>query len=135
MSPFRSLAVALLAAIVLPAAIVRAGSPPAVAPPPEWTANASSWPSHNFDLANTRANLHTRIDARNVRTLKKRWTFRLPYAGEYGSFTSNPIVLGHAVYLEDPDSDVFALRLGTGKLLWRHEYHSVTPSGGPNGVA
>jgi len=104
-------------------------------PPPEWAANTSGWPSHNLDLANTRDDAHTRIDAADVSKLRRRWTFRLPYSGEYGAFTSNPIVAGGVVYLEDPDSDVFALRLTTGKLLWRHDFHSVTPSGGPNGVA
>ena len=104
-------------------------------PPPEWAANTSGWPSHNLNLANTRDDAHTRIDAADVSKLRQRWTFRLPYSGEYGAFTSNPIVAGGVVYLEDPDSDVFALRLTTGKLLWRHDFHSVTPSGGPNGVA
>jgi outer membrane protein assembly factor BamB len=128
-------AVATLAAVTLPTAVTHAGSSSVGAPPPEWAANAGSWPSHNLDLANTRANLHTRIDARDVATLKQRWTFKLPYAGSWGSFTSNPIAAGGVVYLEDPDSDVFALELANGKLLWQHDYHSVTPSGGPNGVA
>jgi outer membrane protein assembly factor BamB len=104
-------------------------------PPPEWAANRGGWPSHNFDLSNTRADFETRIDARDVATLKQRWTFSLPYSGRYGAFTSNPIVLGGVVYFENPDSDVFALRLSTGRLLWAHDYRSVTPSGGPNGVA
>jgi alcohol dehydrogenase (cytochrome c) len=50
-------------------------------------------------------------------------------------FTSNPIVLGGVVYFENSDSDVFALRLLTGQLVWQHDYRSITPSGGPNGVA
>ena len=103
-------------------------------PPPEWARNAAAWPSHNAGLANTRANLATDIDARNVHELKKRWTFALRYNGPYGAFTSNPIVLGGVVYLENPDSTVFALRLTDGKTIWKHAYHSVTPSGGPNGV-
>lgn len=132
---FGAAAVAMLAAIAVPAAVARGGSASVGVPPPEWAANAGSWPSHNLDLANTRANLRTRIDTRDVATLKERWTFKLPYAGNWGSFTSNPIVAGGVVYLEDPDSDVFALELATGKLLWSHDYRSVTPSGGPNGVA
>jgi hypothetical protein len=68
-------------------------------PPPEWRANAESWPSHNFDLANTRADFDTQIAARDVSKLKQRWTFPLAYSGGYGSFTSNPIVLGGVVYL------------------------------------
>ncbi|MGH3004276.1 MAG: PQQ-binding-like beta-propeller repeat protein [Gaiellaceae bacterium] len=126
---------ATLLTIALPAALAGGDSSSRGLPPPEWAANRSSWPAHNFDLANTRAILHSRIDARGVATLRKRWTFKLPYVGAWGSFTSNPIVAGGVVYLEDPDSDVFALELASGKLLWRHDYHSVTPSGGPNGVA
>lgn len=124
---------AAVAALATPAALAGRSSPGA--PPPEWAANAGAWPSHNDGLANRRANLHTRIDSHDVATLEERWTFRLPYAGAWGSFTSNPIVAGGVVYLEDPDSDVFALKLSSGHLLWQHDFHSVTPSGGPNGVA
>jgi alcohol dehydrogenase (cytochrome c) len=67
--------------------------------------------------------------------LRRRWTFHLPYTGQFGAFTSNPIALDGVVYLEDPDSTVFALKQSTGALLWKHAYHSATPSGGPNGVA
>ncbi|HVS84103.1 MAG TPA: PQQ-binding-like beta-propeller repeat protein [Gaiellaceae bacterium] len=126
---------AALVAIALPASVAQAGASSVGAPPPEWAQNAGSWPSHDLDLSNSRANLHSLIDARDVASLKKRWSFTLPYRGGWGSFTSNPIVAGGVVYLEDPDSDVFALRLATGKVVWRHDYHSITPSGGPNGVA
>jgi alcohol dehydrogenase (cytochrome c) len=137
MRPFSTVAgvAALLAVLAVPAAVARDHATAVGAPPPEWAANAGSWPSHNRDLANTRADFQTQIDARDVSKLKRRWTFTLRYAGGYGSFTSNPIVLGGVVYLEDPDSDVFALEQATGKLLWKHHYRSVTPSGGPNGVA
>ncbi len=135
MRSHRRTAAIALAALALPVALAPGGGSPPGATPPEWAANATSWPAHNLDLANTRANLRTRIDARTVGSLTKRWTFELPYAGAWGSFTSNPVVAGGIVYLEDPDSDVFALRLATGKLLWRHDYRSVTPAGGPNGVA
>jgi glucose dehydrogenase len=128
-------AVAVPAAIALAAAPSRGGTASVGVPPPQWAANAGAWPSHDLDLANTRANLRSEIDAGNVSKLRKRWSFRLPYAGAYGAFTSNPIAVGGVVYLEDPDSDVFALRLATGKLFWRRDYRSVTPTGGPNGVA
>jgi alcohol dehydrogenase (cytochrome c) len=135
--PFPSICAGLgaVALLALPSAGARGGPPAVGVPPPEWAANAGGWPSHNRGLANARADFTTRIDARDVATLKRRWTFALPYAGGYGSFTSNPIVAGGVVYLEDPDSDVFALEQASGKLLWRHDYRSVTPSGGPNGVA
>jgi outer membrane protein assembly factor BamB len=117
-----------------PSGIAGAGSSAGTAPP-EWAANRGGWPSHNVNLSNTRADFDTRIDARNVATLKARWTFSLHGGGIYGVFTSNPIVLGGVVYLEDSDSDVYALRLSNGNLLWQHDYRSIAPSGGPNGVA
>jgi alcohol dehydrogenase (cytochrome c) len=104
--------------------------------PPEIAANsAAGWPAHNFDLSNTRADLESDIVASNVATLKQKWAFKLPYSGFYGAFTSNPIVLDGEVYFEDPDSHVFALNEASGALVWEHAYKSVTPSGGPNGVA
>ena len=124
-----------LGAAVLLAISGRAASGGTGRPPPEWAKNRRSWPSHNADLSNTRANLETDIDAHNVSRLKKKWAFRLRYASGFGAFTSNPIVLGGVVYLENPDSNVFALKLASGKLIWKHAYHSATPSGGPNGVA
>lgn len=133
MSNRRTIAVATAVAALAATVVVGAGA--RGTPPREWAANASSWPAHNFDLANTRADFDTRIDAHDVAKLKRVWTFELPYVGEFGAFTSNPIVAGGIVYIEDPDSDVFALAQKTGKLLWQHDYHSVTPSGGPNGVA
>jgi alcohol dehydrogenase (cytochrome c) len=105
-------------------------------PPPEIGENAATgWPAHNFDLSNSRANLQTSINASNVSTLKQKWTFKLPYSGAFGAFTSNPIVLNNVVYFEDPDSNVYALDQTTGAVKWVHKYKSVTPSGGPNGVA
>ena len=34
--------------------------------------------------------------------------------------------------LQDLDSNVMAIRLATGKVLWTHDYSS--PNGGPDGV-
>src|SRR5579862_6095337 len=138
MRSIRTLVAAAVIAVPVAVALAAApshGGPAAVGvPPPEWSANAGSWPSHNLNLSNTRANLTSAIDAGDVARLRRRWAFRLPVA-EFFGFTSNPIVLGGAVYLEDPDSNVFALSEATGKLLWQHDYRSVTPAGGPNGVA
>jgi alcohol dehydrogenase (cytochrome c) len=103
--------------------------------PPEWAANAGSWPAHNYGLSNTRATTNTDINATNVAKLTPKWRFKLPYIGQFGAYTSNPIVLDGVVYIEDPDSDVYALNQQTGAVMWKHLYKSVTPSGGPNGLA
>jgi outer membrane protein assembly factor BamB len=104
-------------------------------PPPEWAANAGSWPAHNYDLSNARNTSTTDINATNVSKLKPKWRFKLPYIGQFGAYTSNPIVLNGVVYIEDPDSNVYALNQQTGKVMWKHLYKSATPSGGPNGLA
>jgi alcohol dehydrogenase (cytochrome c) len=104
-------------------------------PPPEWAANADGWPAHDYDLSNTRATTSTDIDATNVAQLKPAWRFKLPYVGLFGAYASNPIVLDGVVYIEDPDSGVYALNQQNGAVMWKHLYKSPTPSGGPNGLA
>ena len=103
--------------------------------PPEWAANTDGWPAHNYDLSNTRATANTNINATNVAKLKPAWRFKLPYVGQFGAYASNPIVLNGVVYIQDPDSDVYALNQQTGAVMWKHLYKSPTPSGGPNGLA
>jgi alcohol dehydrogenase (cytochrome c) len=103
--------------------------------PPEWAANTDAWPAHNYDLSNTRDTTNSDINATNVAKLSPMWRFKLPYIGEFGAYASNPIVLDGVVYIEDPDSNVYALNQQTGKVMWTHLYKSPTPSGGPNGLA
>jgi alcohol dehydrogenase (cytochrome c) len=126
-----ALAVAALVAGVAFGAVSADGT----APPEIGESAAAGWPAHNYDLSNSRANTSTNINATNVATLKKKWTFKLPYVGQFGAFTSNPIVLDGVVYLQDPDSNVYALNETTGAVVWKHAFNSPTPSGGPNGVA
>jgi outer membrane protein assembly factor BamB len=53
--------------------------------------------------------------------------------GAFGAFSSTPIVLNGTVYIQDLNSNVYALDRSTGKLKWRHRFNR--PSGGPNGLA
>jgi outer membrane protein assembly factor BamB len=94
----------------------------------------SDWASHNFDLSNTRDDTDTAIDSANVATLKPKWTFKLPDAGEYGYYTTNALVVGGVVYFESPKANVFALNANSGALLWEHKYNTELPSGGPTGL-
>ncbi len=102
-------------------------------PPPEWAANAGSWPAHNHDLANTRATTQSTINSQTVSGLKVKWTFRFKGAGAFGIYASAPIVLNGTVYLQDLNSNVYALDRSTGQLKWRHRFNR--PSVGPNGLA
>jgi outer membrane protein assembly factor BamB/plastocyanin len=136
-----------LTKISLPAAVVAVAAITAVAtgsatgadapsvgqPPPEWAANAGSWPAHNHDLANTRATTQTPINSQTVSKLRVRWSFPFKGSGAFGIFASTPIVLNGTVYLQDLNSNVYALDRSTGALKWRHAFNR--PSVGPNGLA
>jgi outer membrane protein assembly factor BamB len=101
--------------------------------PPEWAANASAWPAHNYDLSNTRATTKTSINSTNVSKLNVKWRFALKGASVFGIFSSTPIVLNGTVYLQDLNSNVYALDDSTGKLKWQHLFNK--PDEGPNGVS
>jgi outer membrane protein assembly factor BamB len=102
-------------------------------PPPEWAGNAGSWPAHDHDLSNTRATTQTPINSQTVSKLKVKWRFAFKGASGFGAFASTPIVLNRTVYLQDLNSNVYALDRSTGKLEWRHAFNR--PSVGPNGIA
>ena len=104
-------------------------------------AGAGSWPYANADLANTRDATGSTISSANVARLAPAWTFKLTgkaAAGvsPYGALTANPIVQHGVVYMQDLDSNVYALALATGKLEWEYQCDQPEKSGpGPNGVA
>ncbi len=102
-------------------------------PPPELTESGDAWPAHNYDLANSRATTSTEISAANVGTLTKKWSFTIPGTGPFGNFATTPIVLDGVVYLQDLNSNVYAVDQQTGKLRWKRTFKS--PTIGPNGVA
>ena len=53
-------------------------------------------------------------------------------AGLTDGYSTTPVVVNGVVYLQDMESNVMAIRLATGKVLWTHNYNS--PNGGPDGV-
>jgi outer membrane protein assembly factor BamB len=137
----RALAPCLAGAIVAVVAVAGSGAgsradaqAPAVGqPPPEWAANAGAWPAHNHDLSNTRATTESPINSQTVSKLKVKWRFAFKGSGTFGVFSSTPISLNGTVYLQDLNSNVFALDRATGKVKWEHAFNQ--PSVGPNGVA
>jgi outer membrane protein assembly factor BamB len=102
-------------------------------PPPEYQLLTDSWPAHNYDLANSRATTHTNISSSNVAKLHPIWRFRIPGTGPFGNYASTPVVQDGVVYVQDLNSNVYAIDELTGKLKWVHRFNS--PSIGPNGVA
>src|SRR5205823_4083466 len=82
----------------------------------------------------TRALEASGIDRDNVGSLRVAWRFRFRIPpGESGAFTATPVVAGGVVYVQDMRSNVYALDLTTGKVLWRRLFAANNP--GPNGVA
>src|SRR5690349_2724009 len=110
---------AIMAAILL--ASCSSGSDPA---PP-----GSGYP--NWDGANTR-HVEASIDSGNVSSLKQAWIVPVPANGELGAFSSSPVVVGDVAYVQDLNSDVWAVALESGDVRWHEKLHA--PASGPNGV-
>ncbi|HSX22823.1 MAG TPA: PQQ-binding-like beta-propeller repeat protein, partial [Gaiellaceae bacterium] len=93
---------------------------------------AVGWTSANGGIANQRAASATQLDAKTIPRLTVRWRFHLRSNANFGAITSNPVISGNTVYLQDSTSSVYALDVRTGALLWKHAF--AAPSDGPNGV-
>jgi alcohol dehydrogenase (cytochrome c) len=98
------------------------------------THRAADWPRPNLGLDSTRSLPASGIDRENVGKLQVAWRFRLPIAaGPAGALTATPVVAGGVVYVQDMESNVYALDLKTGSQRWRRRFDEANP--GPNGVA
>jgi outer membrane protein assembly factor BamB len=91
------------------------------------------WPLANHDLSSTRFDPASDISRQNVGTLHVAWRFRLRTPpGDSGVLTATPVVAAGVVFVQDMQSNVFALDLKTGSLRWRHRFSDTNP--GPDGV-
>ena len=96
--------------------------------------SSADWPLPNHDLASTRALPGSGITSKNVAALRVAWKFRLQIRPGYsGSDTATPVVAGGVVYLQDMNSNVYALDLKTGTERWRAQFDDTNQ--GPDGVA
>jgi outer membrane protein assembly factor BamB len=116
------------------AATAIAGTPEALSTiPPEITQYATDWPTPQGNLSNQRAAQNSSINASNVAQLEVAWTFPIAATGGYGGMTCTPIVAGDAIYVQDQNSNVFAINRESGEAIWETRYE--VPTIGPNGVA
>jgi outer membrane protein assembly factor BamB len=93
-----------------------------------------TWELPNGDLAGTRAAAGSAIDAGNAARLGVRWRYALTAAPTFsGIFASTPVADGETVYLQDLQSNVYALDRSNGTLRWAQRYRAA--SDGPNGLA
>jgi outer membrane protein assembly factor BamB len=113
----------------------------AAAASPGASVPSGSWPYPNGDLANTRDATGSVISSANVSDLKQAWSFTLTGKGatsvdDEGALSAAPIVANGLVYIQDQESNVYALDFTTGKLRWEYRLDQPLKSGpGPNGVA
>ncbi len=85
-----------------------------------------------IDLANTRA-AETEISSRTVTSLEEAWSMPIKGTGVYGSYASTPVIANGVAYSQDLESNVQAIDLASGEVLWSKRYESA--SHGPNGLA
>ncbi|MGH3152691.1 MAG: PQQ-binding-like beta-propeller repeat protein, partial [Streptosporangiaceae bacterium] len=116
------------------AAAGTAGTTPGGSPGP---AVAAAWTLPGADLQNTR-DVASAITDSNVARLGVAWCVPIESTGGARSAgltdgdTATPVVVNGVAYLQDMESNVMAIRLATGTVLWTHNYDS--PNGGPDGV-
>lgn len=84
------------------------------------------------DLANTRQIKGSSIKRANVNELGEAWSIPIPGQSTYGSHAAAVIIDEGVVYSQDLASNVQAIDLESGEVLWSKMYES--PSHGPNGV-
>jgi alcohol dehydrogenase (cytochrome c) len=94
---------------------------------------AAGWTQPGADLANTR-DVASAITSTDVSKLGVAWAVPLTISTAHtaGAYATTPVIVNGVVYVQDLESNVMAIRLATGKVLWTHDYNS--PNGGPDGV-
>jgi outer membrane protein assembly factor BamB len=85
-----------------------------------------------IDLANSRFAAGP-IDRASAEKLKLAWKLPSEAQSTYGAYSASPVVSGGVVYMQDLESNVQAVDLESGELLWETKMES--PDQGPNGVA
>jgi outer membrane protein assembly factor BamB len=83
------------------------------------------------NLQNTR-DITGPINSSNVSKLGVAWTVPIKASGVFGGYATTPVVVNGVVYTQDLDSNVEAIQLSTGKVLWTHLFNA--PNEGPDGV-
>ena len=100
----------------------------------------NDWPTYGHDPGNTRHSPLKQIDAKNVSTLTRTWTYHMspgepadPTPAQQGgrgdrgrrrTSEASPIVVDEVMYLPTPYNRVVALQPETGKEIWSYEIPS-----------
>jgi len=83
------------------------------------------------DAANSR-NAKGSIESSNVAGLEEAWSLPLTAQSSFGAHSSSPVIVNGVVYSQDLESNVQAIDLESGEVLWSKNYEEDDE--GPNGV-
>ena len=132
---FLASAAALAATIIVVAGCGSGGktnsTPAATTNPAHSPSSLTTWTLPGADPQNTR-NVGGPINASNVSTLGVAWTLPITAHGAFGAYATTPVAANGVLYTQDLDSNVQAINLTSGKVIWTHKYNS--PNEGPNGL-
>ncbi|HWV24708.1 MAG TPA: PQQ-binding-like beta-propeller repeat protein [Thermomicrobiales bacterium] len=103
--------------------------------PDELTSVDTNWAVEGQNLWQDRNAAGSTISSATIDQLGLSWTLSYDISASYGALTSNPIIVGDILYIQDAMSNVKAVNKTTGEVVWSNEYNEAVSSGGPNGVA
>lgn len=86
----------------------------------------------NGDLANTRHQSGGPIDSSTVANLEVAWKLPLRATSAFGSYAGTPVISKGVMYSQDLASNVQAIDVESGEVLWTATFEQ--PDHGPNGV-
>jgi outer membrane protein assembly factor BamB len=84
------------------------------------------------DQVNSRQVKGSSIDSSNAAELEVAWKLPLTAQSSFGSHSSSPVIAGGVIYSQDLESNVEAIDLESGEVLWTKKYEEADE--GPNGV-
>jgi len=82
------------------------------------TAQSNEWPAYGHDAGGARYSPLTQINAKNVGTLRRAWTY---HTGDSGNFETTPIVVDHVMYFSTQSQKIVAVEPESGKELWKFD--------------
>jgi outer membrane protein assembly factor BamB len=116
-----------MAVLAITAVLAGCGSSSSGSDGPDFT--GSGYP--NVDLSNTRG-VGGPINSSTVTDLAQAWTLPITATSAFGSYASSPIISKGVMYSQDLASNVQAIDVETGEVLWSTPFEQADH--GPNGV-
>ena len=85
-----------------------------------------------IDVVNSREVEGSSINRKTAPSLEVAWTLPLTAESTFGAYAGSPVVASGVIYSQDLESNVQAIDLESGEVLWTKKYEEIDQ--GPNGV-